>query len=262
MNTKIVYFDESGDDGCNTDSSKFFVLTSVSVDSEKWQDIYNEILNFRKEIRNEYGLGVYEEFHSKNFFYDKDPYRKYKWTNTQRNEIAKKFITFISTLDIEAINVVIDKSKIYSSEYKVLEKALTYNIQRIDNSSSNNWKYILITDKGRTSAMRKTARKIRVNNIIQSKFTNSTYNEPIKNMIEDILEKDSKESYFIQISDLIATIINMYINYYVTKKELPKRLANVIDRKFIGSALATLKSGGILNLKASENNKYGIVIYP
>jgi len=110
--------------------------------------------------------------------------------------------------------------------------------------------------------MRKTARKIRVSNVIHSKFNSSSYNEPIENMIEDILEKDSKESYFIQISDLIATIVNMYLNYYLLKKDLPKRLANVIDRKFIGSAMATFEKGGILNLKASEKNKYGIVIYP
>lgn len=262
MNTRIVYFDESGDDGANTSSSNFFVLTSISLDSEKWQNIYHQIQVFRKELKNSYGLRIHEEFHSKNFFFDKDPYRKYKWTALERNEIAKKYIKFVSSLEIEAINVVIDKSKIYNNDYNVLEKALTYNIQRIENSSSNIWKYILITDPGRTPAMRKTARKIRVNNLIQSKFDYSTYNEPVKNMIEDILEKDSKESYFIQMSDLIATIVSMYFNYYLTKKDLPKRLSNVIDREFIGSAMATFKEGGILNLKASEKNKYGIVLYP
>lgn len=125
-------------------------------------------------------------------------------------------------MEIEAINVVIDKSKIYNNDYNVLEKALTYNIQRIENSSSNTWKYFLITDSGRTPVMRKTARKIRVNNLIQSKFDYSTYNEPVKNMIEDILEKDSKESYFIQMSDLIAKIVSMCFNYYLTKKRFAK----------------------------------------
>lgn len=262
MKTKLVYFDESGDDGNNTDSSKFFVLTSTSIDSENWKDTYNRILAFRKELREEFGLHIKEEFHSKNFFYDKDPYRKYNWSYNQRNEIAKRYIKFISSLDINVVNVVIQKENITTDEYGVLEKALTYNIQRIDNDSNYEYKYLVITDEGRTPTMRKTARKICVFNSIQSKYNNCTYNEPIKNMIEDILEKDSKESYFIQISDMIATVVGMYFNYYKAKNPLPKRLANVIDRTFIGSAMATFKKGGILNLKASSSNKYGIVCYP
>ena len=56
--------------------------------------------------------------------------------------------------------------------------------------------------------MRKTARAIRNFNPITSLFdTNSYYNSPIKNMVEDILEKDSSDSYFIQINDFISYII-------------------------------------------------------
>ena len=34
MNTRIVYCDETGDDGRNTSSSKAFILTSLSMPTE------------------------------------------------------------------------------------------------------------------------------------------------------------------------------------------------------------------------------------
>ena len=39
-------------------------------------------------------------------------------------------------------------------------------------------------------------------------------------MIEDILEKDSKESYFIQINDFVSYVVNLYYNYYIKKEEM------------------------------------------
>ena len=62
---------------------------------------------------------------------------------------------------MSVINVMIDKRKIKRFDYKVLENALTYNIQRIENDRNGKWNYIIITDKGRISPMRKTARGIR-----------------------------------------------------------------------------------------------------
>ena len=81
----------------------------------------------------------------------------------------------------------------------MLENALKYNIQRIENDSKGEWNYLIITDKGRTAPMRKTARAIRVFNPIQSQYSYGYRNQPIKNLIEDIMEKDSSESYFIQV---------------------------------------------------------------
>lgn len=81
-------------------------------------------------------------------------------------------------------------------------------------------------------------------------------------MIEDILEKDSKESYFIQICDFVSYFTHLYQKCIVEKKPLPNRIANCIEPKFIGSVLQTLKVNGKLNLNANKNSSYGIVKYP
>ena len=44
-------------------------------------------------------------------------------------------------------------------------------------------------------------------------------------------------------------------------ENLPNRVARLIDKKFVGQVMATFKSNGILNIKASQE-KYGLVIYP
>ena len=260
MDTQIVYCDETGDDGLNTSSSRDFILTSIYMASGSWQNNYDKIKQFRKNLKSDYGFHAGQEMHTKHFLTDKNPYRTYGWSKEQKIEILKGFTIMISSLDISIVNVIIDKSKVRNSEYHVLENALTYNIQRIENDSKGNWNFIIITDRGRIAPMRKTARAIRAYNPIQSQF-GGYINKPIKNMIEDVLDKDSKESHFIQICDFVSYFVHLYYKTRYEKANLPNRVANLIDNAFVGSVMATFKANNILNLKASSE-KYGLVIYP
>lgn len=260
MDTKIVYFDETGDDGVNTKSSRVFILTSLYMNTSKWQENYDKVKKFRKELKDEYGFHASQEMHTKHFLTDKNPYRAYGWSKEQKLEILKKFTLMISSLDVSVVNVIIDKTKIHTEEYKVLENALKYNIQRIENDSSGNWNFIIITDQGRIAPMRKTARAIRAFNPIHSQF-GGFINQPIKNMTEDILEKNSKESYFIQICDFISYFVHLHYMCTYEKRELPNRVANLVDAVFISRVIATLKANNVLNLKASVE-PHGYVIYP
>ena len=122
--------------------------------------------------------------------------------------------------------------------------------------------YLIITDEGRIAPMRKTARAIRAFNPIQSKYSYGFVNQPITNMIEDIMEKNSSESYFIQICDFVSFFIHLYFKLEYRHEALPKRVANVIDDTFVKRVMATLKKSGRLNLKANESNQHGLVIYP
>ncbi len=254
METNLVYFDETGDDGLIKTSSETFILTSIYMKSKDWQNNFDRMKELRKELKNKYGFHIKEEMHTKHFLTDKDSYRKYKWTKDERIEILKTYTLGIAELKLNCINIIIDKNKIKKQDYKILENALKYNIQRIDNDSKGEWNYIIITDKGRIVPMRKTARAIRAYNPIKSKYSYTFKNQPIANLIEDIMEKDSKESYFIQICDFISYFVHLYYKCCVKKNNLPNRVANLIDKKFIGSVMATLKKANILNLNANRYN--------
>lgn len=81
-------------------------------------------------------------------------------------------------------------------------------------------------------------------------------------MIEDILEKNSSESYFIQICDFVSFFVHLYFLTEIRNRSLPNRVANVIDDDFVKKVMITLRTSGRFNLKANESNQYGLVIYP
>ena len=170
MDTYIAYFDETGDDGANTQPSKQFVLTSAYMDANSWQANFNTVREGRRQLKDKYGFHISEEIHTRHLVRDKGLYRAYNWSDDQRRDLLIDITKLICDLDIKIINVIVDKTKIKSSNYNVLENALTYNIQRIENTSRGQWNYLIITDEGRLPPMRKTARAIRAYNPVQSHF--------------------------------------------------------------------------------------------
>lgn len=218
MKTYIAYFDETGDDGVTTNSSDHFILTSLYMPAESWQHNFEKMRILRRELKDKYGFHISEEMHTKHFLTDKNPYRNYHWPKETKQEIIKVFTLTIAKMDLKIVNVIIDKKKFKDNNYHVLENALKYNIQRIENDSDGQWNYLVITDEGRIAPMRKTARAIRAFNPIQSKYLHGFVNHPISNMIEDIMEKNSSESYFIQICDFVS-----FLSIYILKSNFGKR---------------------------------------
>ena len=129
----LCYFDESGDDGYPDYSSDFFVLTSIYLHYLNWQTNYSKIYNFRKQLKDDYNFPIKLEFHLKYFLTDKSPYRALDYSCEQKRQILDLFFDLISMLEIKIINIVINKNNIKTDDYDVLDKALTYNIQRIEN---------------------------------------------------------------------------------------------------------------------------------
>ena len=112
MNTYIAYFDETGDDGTSSASCDHFILTSLYMSTESWQQNFNQMRALRKELRDKYGFHVTEEMHTKHFLTDKNPYRKYNWTPEIKREIIKAF-----TLTIAAMDLKIQKNTWIESDY-------------------------------------------------------------------------------------------------------------------------------------------------
>ena len=75
------------------------------------------------------------------------------------------------------------------------------------------------------------------------------------------MEKDSEESYFIQICDFVSFFVHLYYKTRYLEEPLPNRVGKLITPEFVGRVMATLANNGTLNLKASPK-KYGLVIYP
>lgn len=205
------------------------------------------------------------EFHTKHFILNKNPYRKFQISDDDRLLIIKLFCELIFNLKLSIINVVINKENISpnTSSYNVLDNALKYSIQRIENDLKKidpTKKFMIITDQGRIGKMRMTTRKMQRINFIPSKYNIKPYRQEIKSLIEDPLEKDSKESYFIQLTDLVSFIIYLYSVYKLGVGKIPNRIPRKVDKEKIIELLEKLK--GSLNLNASKPDLYGVVYYP
>ena len=261
---RIVYYDESGDDGYPKYSSPLFCLTAVYMHYLKWKENYEIVSEFRRKLKSEFNFPIKLEMHTKQFLLDKNPFRDFKFSRQDRKKILTLYCQMISKLELKVINVVSIKDLLKKEDFDILDKTLTYSIQRIDNdlkSSSNpNDRFVIITDNGRLGKMRKTTRKIQKVNFIPSQYSTSKYRNEIKCLIEDPLPKDSKESYFIQISDLIAYLVYNFTLCKYGIGELPNRLKLFTSFEEIESWLNILKP--VLNTKASKHNEYGIVFHP
>ncbi len=262
---QIAYYDESGDDG-NPGSSPLFVLTALYMHFLGWKDCQSAIYDFRKWLKENFQIPIRMEIHSKGFILNKNPYRDLKISNSNRKAIIGLLCELVATLEVKVINVVIVKPKIVNATYDILDTALKYSVQRIENdinpALNPNRKFIIITDSGRVGKMRKVTRKIQKINYIPSKYSATAYRKEIKSLIEDPLPKDSKESYFIQLCDLIAHVVYNYAIKETKVGSYHGRLPGIV-----GDVDATIKDWmdrlkPIFNLNASSDNEYGIVFHP
>jgi len=129
---------------------------------------------------------------------DKNPYRQFGWDDEERIAILDLFCDLIGILDIRCVNVSIIKQNITQPPYPVLDKALTYSIQRIENDLRQGHpveQFMILTDEGRVGKMRYTSRRIQIINYIPSKYGPEPYRREIQLLVEDPLRKESKESY-------------------------------------------------------------------
>ncbi len=261
---KICYYDESGDDGYPAYSSPLFVLSAIYLDYLSWKDTHEKIAGFRRHLKQKYGFPVKLEFHTKEFLLDKSPYREFQLPPAQRISIVTEFCSFIGSLDIRIVNIMINKLAINFSGYDILNTSLKYSIQRIENDLNPNLnpdtRFMVITDEGRVGKMRKTTRAIQRVNYIPSQYGPGHYRQEIQTLIEDPLPKDSKESYFIQMADLIAYIVYLYGVKRVLGGDFPNRLKAHMSESQLLEWLESAKPS--FNLEAAPANEYGIKIHP
>ena len=234
---QIAYYDEAGDDGYPQYSSPLFVLTSLYLHHLNWQTSYSAILDFRKQLKNSFSLPIKLEMHTKHFLLDKKPYRRLRISDANKLTIIGLYCDLIASLNLKIINIAIVKPRITNNGYQVLDTALKYSVQRIENdlnpAINPNEKFMIITDPGRIGKMRKTTRRIQKINFIPSRFSPTTYSRQITSLIEDPIQKESNESYFIQLADLVSYIVYLHSVVNLNISNIPSRMASFITPAII-----------------------------
>ncbi len=260
----LAYYDEAGDDGYPKFSSPIFVLTSCYFHYLHWKNGYDALHQLRRLLKDDFGFPVKTEMHTKQFVMNKNPYAKLNLSDEKRLEVMDKFCDFIAQLNLRIVNTVIVKPRIRKQDYPVLDTAFKYSIQRIENDldplRNPDNKFLIITDPGRVGKMRLTSRRIQRINFIPSKYGPASYRKEISALIEDPLPKDSKESYYIQLSDLVSYVVYLYSILKTASGKLPNRLPPKVDAEKVEDWMERLKP--CFNLQAAPSDPYGIVWHP
>lgn len=258
----LVYYDESGDDGYPQTSSPLFVLSAVYQHHLVWKENYERIKAFKRQLAHDFPFPFHEELHTREFLLNKNPYFHWAIPEADRAHILDLYCQLCAQLQLKVINLVLVKPRFQKPKVDVLDTALTFSVQRIENdlASEPQNRFIIITDWGRVGKMRKTTRRVQKINFIPSKFGPTPRRQEIQKLIEDPLPKDSSESYFIQLADMVACIVSLYAVITQNVGTLPGRLPPLVDAARIVAWMEMLKP--ILNLKAAGDNEYGVKFYP
>jgi Protein of unknown function (DUF3800) len=258
----LAYYDESGDDGHQPTSSPLFTLSVVYQHHLVWKDNYETVKKFKRQLAIDFPFPFHEELHTREFILNKKPYNQWNIADGDRAHVIDLYCELCAQLELRIINVVIVKSRFHKPEVNVLDTALTFSVQRIENdlAPSPQNRFMIITDWGRVGKMRKTTRRVQKINFIPSKFGPIPRRQDIQKLIEDPLPKDSSESYFIQLADLSACIVSLYAVITQGVGHLPKRLPGVINAERVTQWMEMLKAS--LNVKAAGDDQYGVKFHP
>ena len=200
----LAYFDESGDDGYPSRSSELFVLTGVFLPIEAWRSCNQQLRDFRNDLAQRYGFPTQQEFHTREFLLDKNPYHG-KYSPAQRRAILFDYVRFLATLPVQATSAIIDKAYLPPPPFAVLETAFQLAIARIIARIPAHEPLLILSDEGRVPAMTRVVRRLQA-----WEHGPAQLHSLAARLIEDVLPKTSAASLLVQVADTLAFLSFAY----------------------------------------------------
>jgi hypothetical protein len=100
--------------------------------------------------------------------------------------------------------------------------------------------------------------------LIGSRYIPSHFGTPsrreITTLIEDPIQKDSTESYFIQLADFVSFVVYLYAHFRTGVGKLHGRMPTTVDQARVKDWVERMRPS--LNTKAAGDDEFGVKIYP
>lgn len=245
----LMYVDESGDPGIHEYGSKHYILSGLVVSQSDWLTFLNRLKAFRKSIKEKYGLNQRTEIHASELIRINKIQEYRKIHKTERINILKDYCSQIPVIfdTGKIINVCLIKGD-YKSSSEIQSTAWNRLVQRYDTFLKKDVKDkgIIISDDTNSIEIIELMRKMRIYNPVTSHYSSASYNAPTDSIIEDLFQRSSHNSYFIQTADVIAHLLY--------RKEYPKG-----SLKKYGLHKEFDRLIPVLLKEASKNDELGIV---
>jgi hypothetical protein len=215
-----MYVDESGDCGILNSPTRFFVLTGLIVHELRWQSYLAEIIKFRQQLKQKFGLRLRDEFHAAALI--NHPGELVRIKRNDRLAMIREYADIFATLkDVNLINVVVDKQG-KPTDYEIFTSAWKSLIQRFENTiSSHNFRGpanpdergLIFCDHTDKKKLMMLLRQMRHYNPVphRTSYGIGYRNLPLQYIIEDPSFRDSQHSYFVQSVDLAAFLLYQHL---------------------------------------------------
>jgi hypothetical protein len=205
--TIVAYVDESGDSGRKANGSSLtYTLGCVLVGASNWSDSFDNLVRLHRRIKSSFGVLVREEIKANFLIRNAGSFKDSKLAPGQRSLIYRSHLREMANdPNIRAFAVLVHKSE-NCEPVEVVETAWTALLQRLERTSREEGgrPILIIHDIGENEKIRKIARWARRRLSAGSTSGSGGYQVPFLTLVDDPIPKASHESYFLQLSDLVA----------------------------------------------------------
>jgi len=225
----LIYIDESGDTGMNNSPTKYFILSGLVIHETNWRTTLENLVEFRKDLRDYKGLKIRDEIHAVNFINKPGDLMRIK--RNDRLDILKKCLDWLNNQEnLKIITIVVNKQN-KNFDNDIFEYAWSEFIKNFENNiklknfyytNNQDEKGLILPDNTDGEKLTQIVRKMRHNKTIKLEL-----------VIEDPFMKDSKNSLLHQMVDVVAYAAKQLYepNAYINKKgngNFYQRLSNVV----------------------------------
>jgi Protein of unknown function (DUF3800) len=201
----MAYFDESGDSGLIKSPTRFFVLSCVLVHQDHWLSTLDRLIDMRRQIKKQHGVSTRPEIKATDMRRGRGPLLDLRWSLERRMAFYRDLMRFqaVELTDIACFSIAIEKAPAFARRKEdIRETAWTYAMQRVDRfCKENNDKAMIFPDEGHGRLVKTIIRRMRRHHRAPRHFGSGSISVPTERIIEDPNDRQSHDSYFIQLAD-------------------------------------------------------------
>jgi len=202
----LAYVDESGDTGSvSAGGSRTYTLGCVLIDADRWPGCFDELLLFRRRLRDSMNLPIRAEVKANYLIRNSGDLRPVGLARDARRVIFRAHMRILRELPARAFAVVVDKKKVERAPAGHFDLAWETLLQRLSRTSEQESEtFAIVHDEGEDVAIRKLVRRARRYLTAGSAFGYGSLRVDARLLVDDPTPRKSNHSYFVQLADLVA----------------------------------------------------------
>lgn len=204
----LAYVDESGDTGDVTKGgTRTFTLACVLVQASQWADVFDDLIEYRRYLKNQFGIPVRAEIKANYLLHNRGPFRPLKLSEKARFAVYRGLMRLQPKLGLRSFAIVVRKDKMAAKGIHGDPRIIgwEYVLQRLERFTTKGETTVMLChDEGEGAIVRKLARKARRMGSAGSAFGTGYLKRPARLVLDDPVSRQSHQSYFLQLADLAA----------------------------------------------------------